>query len=276
VRALRRPISVRQVTAKLRPRLLGTGAIRSQLAARRATAAPPVLATVSPQLRAFTEQLPLERRSILEFVAGNARGLAPGTRVLDAGAGEAPYRELFAHCDYKTTDWTQSVHPGAQRADVVASLDELPLPDASFDVVVCTQVLEHVDDPPAVVGELHRVLRLDGRLWMTVPLTWPLHEEPFDFFRYTPYSLEAMLGRAGFIDIDVAPRNGYFTTVAQLLRIAGEAVGWPDDGRNGTRGRLFGDLRRLASQLERYDHLDSRRILPLGYQVTARRAGDSA
>jgi SAM-dependent methyltransferase len=250
--------------------------VRSQLAARRATAAPPVLATVSPQLRAFTEELPLERRSILEFIAQRARGLAVGTRVLDAGAGEAPYRELFTHCEYTTTDWTESVHPGAQRADVVASLDELPLADESFDVVVCTQVLEHVDDPPAVLDELHRVLRADGQLWLTVPLTWPLHEEPFDFFRYTPYSLGAMLGRAGFVDIDVAPRNGYFTTLAQLLRIAGDAVGWPDDGRNGTRGRLFEDLRRLATQLERYDDLDSRRIFPLGYQVTARRAADSA
>jgi hypothetical protein len=48
--------------------------------------------------------LPLERRSILDFVAGCAGEMGPRRRVLDAGAGEAPYHELFDHCDYITTD----------------------------------------------------------------------------------------------------------------------------------------------------------------------------
>jgi SAM-dependent methyltransferase len=252
---------------------LSTGIVRSRLGIRRASP-PLVLRSVSPTLRAFTEQLALERRSILEFVAECAHELQPGARVLDAGAGEAPYSELFEHCDYVTTDWARSVHPGARRADVVASLDDLPLAGGSFDAVLCTQVLEHVDDPAAVLVELHRVLRPEGRLWLTVPLTWPLHEEPFDFFRYTPHGLNAMLSRAGFVDIEVTPRNGYFATIAQLLRIAGDAVGWPNDGHNATRARLFQDLRRLADQLERFDDLDERRIFPLGYQVTANRSAE--
>jgi SAM-dependent methyltransferase len=216
----------------------------------------------------------VERQSILEFVARCAQQLEPGSRVLDAGAGDAPYRELFEHCDYRTTDWAQSVHPGAQSADVIAPLDALPIPDASFDAVLCTQVLEHVSDPETVLTELRRVLRPGGHLWMTVPLTWPLHEEPFDFFRYTQYGLAALLDRSGFADIDVAPRNGYFATMAQLMRLAGVAVGWPDDHHIGTRARLFEDLARLADQLERFDHLDERRIFPLGYQVAARRPLD--
>lgn len=226
-------------------------------------------------MRAFTEELSLERRSILEFVARCARELKRGARVLDAGAGDAPYRELFGHCDYVTTDWTRSVHPGARSADVIASLADLPVADASFDAVVCTQVLEHVDDPRAVVAELHRVLRPGARLWLTVPLVWPLHEEPFDFFRYTPHSLAMLLARAGFVDVQVAPRNGYFATVAQLLRLAPDTVGW-QDGRGGpSRARLFEDLRRLADQLECFEDLDDRRIFPLGYQATARRATDA-
>ena len=266
---------MRHVLAWLRPRPLSTGGIGSRMR-QRAGAPPQVLGSVSPALRAFTEELSLERRSILEFVARCGRTLQRGARVLDAGAGEAPYRELFAHCDYVTTDWTESVHPGARRADVIASLDALPLADASFDGVVCTQVLEHVANPAAALGELHRVLRPGGRIWLTVPLTWPLHEEPFDFYRYTPYGLTSLLERAGFDEVDVGPRNGYFATLAQLCWIAGDAVGWHDDGRDGSRARLFEDLQRLAGQLERHDHLDRRRILPLGYQGTARRPPEPA
>jgi SAM-dependent methyltransferase len=218
----------------------------------------------------------LERRSILEFVARCAGELERGARVLDAGAGDAPYRELFEHCDYVTADWTESVHPGARSADVIASLANLPMADESFDAVLCTQVLEHVDDPLAVLAELQRVLRPEGRLWLTVPLVWPLHEEPFDFFRYTPYSLTTLLGQAGFVDVDVAPRNGYFATIAQLLRVAPDAVGWQVDGRGPSRARLFEDLRRLADQLEAFEGVDERRIFPLGYQATARRPANSA
>jgi SAM-dependent methyltransferase len=226
--------------------------------------------SASPALRAFTDEARLERESILEFVATCAHQLDQGSTVLDAGAGQAPYRELFAHCEYQTADWAQSVHPDAQSADVIASLDALPIPDASFDAVLCTQVLEHVSDPATVLAELNRVLRPGGHLWLTVPLTWPLHEEPFDYFRYTSYGLTSLLERAGFVEIDIAARNGYFATIAQLMRIAGVAVGWTNDRYIGIRARLFEDMARLADQLERFDHLDEQRIFPLGYQVTAR------
>jgi SAM-dependent methyltransferase len=261
----------RRALAILRPHALSTSRVRRVLFGRRAPAGSSSLPNVSVDLRAFTEQLALERRSILQFVAKCARAVPPGARVLDAGAGNAPYRELFAHSDYVTTDWTRSVHAGARAADIIAPLDDLPIENASVDTVLCTQVLEHVESPAAVLAELNRVLRPGGHLWLTVPLVWPLHEEPYDFFRYTPFSLDSLLRGAGFSDVDIAPRNGYFATVAQLLRIAPTAVGWADDGRNAVRRRVFADLSRLASQLESLDDLDRRRTFPLGYQATARR-----
>jgi SAM-dependent methyltransferase len=259
----------------LKPRPLSTSRAGHRLRTFRQRG--PLVGSVStsPQLRAFTDELHLERQSIFEFVASCAQQLDSGSRVLDAGAGEAPYRELFEHCDYRTADWAKSVHPGARSADIIAPLDALPLADASFDAVLCTQVLEHVSDPVGVLGELLRVLRPGGHLWLTVPLTWPLHEEPFDFFRYTPYGLTSLLERAGFADIEIVPRNGYFVTMAQLLRLAGVAIGWPEDRYIGVRARLIEDLARLADQLERFDHLDEQRTFPLGYQVAARRpSGD--
>src|SRR4051812_25937907 len=121
-------------------------------------------------LRAFSDEYPHERWPILHFVAEAARRTPAGARVADVGAGRAPYRELFAHADYVTIDWANSLHGDA--FDVVAPAHDIPEPDASFDVVLCTQVLEHVPNPREVLGELHRLLRDGGRLYLSVPFAW--------------------------------------------------------------------------------------------------------
>jgi SAM-dependent methyltransferase len=196
-----------------------------------------------------------------------------GSRVLDAGAGDAPYRELFVHCDYVTADWPNSVHAGGRTADILASLEDLPVEDASFDAVLNTQVIEHVAHPAAVACELYRVLRAGGTLWLTAPLVWPLHEEPYDFFRYTEHGLRQLLQDAGFVDVDVRPRNGCLATLGQLAALCGHMlVAAEDDGRREERLRVIEDLQRLSEQLTRLDVLDTRRMLPLGYSARGRRA----
>src|SRR5450755_3801692 len=159
-----------------------------------------------------------ERRSILAFVQRVADATPPGAVVLDVGAGKAPYRELFAHCRYLTTDWTHSVHERSRDVDFVASADALPLEDEAIDAVLLTQVLEHVSDPAAALREAARVLRTDGTVYVTVPFVWELHELPYDFWRFTPASLEQLLTGAGFVEPVIEARNDCFTTGAQLLR----------------------------------------------------------
>lgn len=193
--------------------------------------------------------------------------------MLDAGAGEAPYRQLFAHCHYMTADWPQSVHEGIQAVDISASLEHLPVSNGSFDAVLCTQVLEHVGEPLAILRELHRVLRPAGELWLTVPLVWPLHEEPYDFFRYTRHGRRHLLVQAGFSPLEVEARNGAFTTLAQILATVEQFVGAGNDDLTEQRREIFADLRRLAPQLAALDHLDHRRIFPLGYSVRATASG---
>jgi SAM-dependent methyltransferase len=232
------------------------------------------LAGRSPALRAFVRESPLDRRHILEEVAAAAAALPPGARVLDAGAGDAPYRELFTHCDYVTTDWAASLHPGARQADVIAPIDALPLPDAGFDAVLCTQVLEHVRVPAAALRELRRVVRPGGRVWLTVPFVGELHEEPFDFFRYTPYGLRALGEEAGLEVLEVVPLGGYFTTLGQVARNAGLALGVTTRRRDVGHRVLAGALRGLAVPLATLDRLDRRRALPLGFACRARRPAE--
>jgi SAM-dependent methyltransferase len=226
---------------------------------------------VSEALLDFTAQAPWERGPILEFMFRQARTVAQHARVLDVGAGDAPYAELFAHTDYVTLDWESSPHEGARAAAVSASADAIPLPDASFDVVVLTQVLEHVRRPAVVIAEIARVLRPGGRLLATVPFVWELHEEPHDYWRFTPYALAALLEDAGLEAVEIAPRSDSLSALAQLMK----NVGWSllGDEPDARRTQASETLRMLADEVAALAPLDSRRILPLGYTLEGRRPG---
>jgi SAM-dependent methyltransferase len=228
---------------------------------------------LSEPLREFVAELPWERESIVDWVARTAAELPPGARVLDVGAGDAPYRELFAHAEYVTSDWANSVHEGAASADIVASADELPVADESFDAVLLLQLLEHVPEPGRVLAEAHRVLRPGGLITVTAPLVWELHELPHDYFRYTGPGLEHLLSRAGFTNIVVEPRNDAFTTLAQLMTNVSWALGRAPDGLDERREQAAAMLRDLAGRIAQLAPLDARHMLPLGFRAKAVRAG---
>lgn len=212
----------------------------------------------------------LNRRCILDFVRRAADELEPGARVLDAGAGNAPYRELFAHCRYMTSDWEHSVHDEAGSADMVAPLDGLPTADASFDAVILTEVLEHVPEPGPTLAEIHRVLAPGGELWLTTPLVWPLHEEPYDFWRYTHHGLVRLLEGASFQGVEVERFGGYFLTLGQLVRACGPLTGM-DEGAALPRRAVGAALWRIGPWIARLDRLDRRRELPIGFGARARK-----
>jgi SAM-dependent methyltransferase len=226
---------------------------------------------VSERLRLFIDEMPYERRPILDFVMRAAREIPAGGRVADVGAGDSPYRELFGHTDYVAIDWSQSPHEGAHEVDIDASAAKIPVAAGAFDAALSTQVLEHVPDPAAVLGELHRIVKPGGRVFLTVPLVWELHELPHDYYRYTQLGLTHLLRSAGFADVAVEPRNDCFTTLAQLMINVGDGMGRAPDGLDERREAAAELLAELAGQVAELAPLEARRIFPLGYSATARR-----
>jgi D-inositol-3-phosphate glycosyltransferase len=228
----------------------------------------------SKQLEAFNLGAPYVREGIAAFVAEAARQLVPGARIADVGAGDAPYRELFGHADYVTIDWEHSIHPGAPKSDLIASAESLPLDDGSVDAVLMTEVLEHIATPANALAEAARILRPGGRIFLTVPFIWMLHEMPYDYFRYTPSGLRVLLAQAGFEDVTVTSRGNFFTALGQLFQTT---PAWLEehpklDDLDQRRSLAAGFMTDLADTIASLSPLDTRVLLPLGFNAVARRA----
>src|SRR5262249_527743 len=132
-------------------------------------------------------------------------------KILDYGAGLAPYRRLFPHADYRTADVGPSLvvrngfvaTPARNEAfatpDYTISADgSVEAESFSFDYVLSTQVLEHVVDPQMHLAESLRVLTPGGKLVLTTPRMYEDHGSPYDFRRWTADGLKCDLRKSGF------------------------------------------------------------------------------
>src|SRR5262249_35912589 len=148
--------------------------------------------------------------SIDAFVRGVAAEIKPGKRVLDAGAGESRFKDLFAHAEYVGIDFAQGERSwDYSNLDVVGRLEELPFPDASFDDVVSIVVLEHTPQPGRVIQEFQRVLKPGGMVHLVVPHMWEEHQKPYDFFRFTSGGIRYLLQSAGIRIRRIHPVGGF-------------------------------------------------------------------
>ena len=153
-----------------------------------------------------------------QWVARQAACIPAGQRVLDVGAGEAPYRSLFDHCEYLIHDFGQTPEMLSKYAklDYQSDITAIPVADQSFDVILCTEVLEHVPEPICAVYELSRILKPGGRLLLTAPLGSLLHQEPYHFYGgFTPHWYNKFLSEAGFKIEGIEANQNFFSLFGQ-------------------------------------------------------------
>lgn len=118
-------------------------------------------------------------------------------RLLDVGCGAKPYQSLFVVDAYIGLDIDSEAARKYRMADHLYDGKVFPFADASFDSILCNQVLEHVFNPDEFLGEVVRVLKPGGRLLLTMPFVWDEHEQPYDYARYSSFGLRALLEKQG-------------------------------------------------------------------------------
>jgi SAM-dependent methyltransferase len=100
--------------------------------------------------------------------------------------------------------------------DYVISIEDMSkFKNNEFDIILCLEVLEHVENPFKGIEESYRVLKKDGLFIGSTPFLFPIHDEPYDFYRYTRYGLKKMFSK--FSSFKVKEKNSYFESIYVLV-----------------------------------------------------------
>lgn len=164
------------------------------------------------------------------WVKEQLASLAPGLKLLDAGAGEQRYKQYCQHLQYVSQDFAQYDGQGDKVAlqtgswnkepyDLVSDITAIPVKNSSFDVVLCTEVLEHIPYPDQALREFARVLKPGGKLILTAPFASLTHFAPYFYYSgFSKYFYSKILPEAGFALQTITPVGNYFDYLEQELK----------------------------------------------------------
>jgi SAM-dependent methyltransferase len=143
-----------------------------------------------------------------------------GDNILDIGCGNKPYEEYIHKLTnkrgikYVGCDIIQS---SEQKVDIICEATNIPEPSATYDIILCTQVIEHVFDHYKIFEEAYRLLKPGGFFIVSAPFIWHMHEIPYDFYRFTRYGIQELLTHAGFRIKEEKSNGGKFAVLGQLI-----------------------------------------------------------
>lgn len=173
----------------------------------------------------FLDSIGLTKKITRPRIAAFLQKYATDKKTLDVGCGTALYGGLFPN----RTTLDVAAREGIP-VDIIADAHDLSvIPDASYEVVLCTEVLEHLHTPSKALSEFHRILAPGGRLILTTRFIYPLHDVPGDYYRYTKYGLKHLVTQAGFTIEGFEEEAGTMETLAVLYQRIGfqcTTLGW--------------------------------------------------
>jgi glycosyltransferase involved in cell wall biosynthesis len=174
---------------------------------------------LNPQLTIENMDKYLVRINILNALKAVLPGLS-GT-LIDLGCGEMPYKHFILSNSkvdkYIGLDIENPIYQKNNQPDMFWDGKIIPMNKNSVDILMATELFEHLPDIQSVLNEINRVLKPGGLLFFTVPFLWPLHDVPFDEYRYTPFALKRHLKKAGLNSIKIEPFGGWNASLAQML-----------------------------------------------------------
>lgn len=136
--------------------------------------------------------------------------------LLDVGAGTLPNRKYFKNISYLSQDVVQNKEGSIK---YVCDLNEgiIQIKNSTIDLILSTQVLEHIREPHKVFKEFNRLLKVNGKVFLTTNMCYEEHMIPYDYFRYTKYGLRYLAESNGFEVESIKPQGGYFQVLYYLI-----------------------------------------------------------
>lgn len=180
-------------------------------------------------------------REVINYILPHVRG-----RVLDLGAGSAKYKQsiLKKASEYRSCDAVKN-----NNIDDVCDVLNLQYPPASFDTVVSTQVMEHINNPYKMAEQIYKILKPGGKVIITAPFLVPIHQDPGDYFRFTKDGLSEIFKQNGFKIIDTGHYGGFFMVLSEMIHFS-----WFDPYKNkgvwsGRIMKIIGGSARLLDKM---------------------------
>ena len=218
-----------------------------------------------------------------EWIKSELLNFKKGLKILDAGAGEAQYKKYCLHLDYTAQDIAVYEGSGNQvgfqtgerdysNLDIISDINNIPVEDDSFDIVLCSEVIEHITDPVKVFSELNRVLKKDGILIVTAPFNSLTHCAPFHYSTgFSRYFYEHHLPLNGFEILLLEPNGNYFDYLAQELRRTKNIAQKYSNHEISILGKIF--IKAVLNLLKKSTASDigSDELLCYGYHVKCRK-----
>ncbi len=210
-------------------------------------------------------------------------GIPSGLRILDAGAGELANKKYCSHLNYVSQDFCQYEGSGnnkglqtgsweTQQTDIVGDIADIPEADESFDVVLCSEVLEHLPSPVLALQEFQRLLKKGGTLILTAPFCSLTHFAPYHYSTgFNQYFYEHHLEKLGFELIEMSANGNYFEYLAQEIRRVPSVA----EKYTVSKVALFEKvaIKIVLKVLDRFSKQDSgsNELLCFGYHVIAKK-----
>lgn len=208
--------------------------------------------------------------------------LPAGLSILDVGAGECQYKRFCTHLNYVSQDFNQYTGEGdnvglqtgtwdVSKIDIISDILSIPVPNEQFDVVLCTEVLEHVPDPIGAINEMNRILKKGGVMIITSPFCSLTHFAPYHFCDgFNKYFYEYHFDRLQYEMLEITANGNYFEYLAQELRRL-PSVTEQYAYKSGVPAKILSAL--LIKLLNIYNKNDkeSNTLLCYGYHVRAKK-----
>lgn len=154
------------------------------------------------------------RQGLYEFLNPLFESFDSGLNILQIGSDGDVYEKLLAQAEKRGFKVTTCDIVEEKNPDILGDLCTLDLGDEVYDIVVCSEVIEHLHSPHLAIDNIYKALKKGGKLIVTIPFMFPIHADPFDFVRYTKAGLRNLLKM--FDSVDVKERNSYFEAIDVL------------------------------------------------------------